>query len=214
MFNVIKGICPLLEMQVLNGTIQALAAAVGSRDPQTCDHSKKVARLATATARIIGLPEDEVQCIRRASLLHDIGKVGIPDHILFKPGPLSGEEFAKVKEHCEIGYSILKSIPQLKDVASLVRSHHERWDGRGYPDGLAGEEIPLGARIIAVADAFEAMTAARVYRPARDASEALGEIMALRGCQFDPEVAEAFVQVADMLTRAGVAVDKAILTLA
>jgi HD-GYP domain-containing protein (c-di-GMP phosphodiesterase class II) len=141
----------------------------------------------------LGLGADEVERVRHATELRDIGKVAVPDAILAKPGSLRPEEWEFVRRHPVIGERIIDGAPALRRVGTLVRSSHERWDGGGYPDRLAGTDIPLGARIVAVADAFAAMTARRPYRPARSADEAIAELRQCAGSQFDAEVVEAFV---------------------
>jgi len=133
--------------------------------------------------------------LRRGALLHDIGKIGVPDNILRKPAALSEAEWVTMRKHPEFGARIVAGIPFLEDVARIVRHHHERWDGRGYPDGLAGEDIPLGARIFAVADSFDAMTSDRPYRRAMTIDEARAEVARCRGTQFDPTVADAFARI-------------------
>ncbi|HEX5910184.1 MAG TPA: HD domain-containing phosphohydrolase, partial [Thermoleophilaceae bacterium] len=138
------------------------------------------------------LDEDEVANVRHAAELHDVGKVAVPDDILSKPGPLDDEEFAFIRRHTLIGERIISAAPALSEVARLVRSSHERWDGTGYPDGLAGEEIPLASRIVFAADAFDAMTSTRPYNTPRSADEAIRELRACAGTQFDPVVVEAF----------------------
>jgi two-component system, cell cycle response regulator len=145
-----------------------------------------------ATAEALGLSPEEVEHVRHASELHDVGKVAIPDAILGKPGPLTVEEWAFVRRHPIIGERIILAAPALARVATLVRSSHERWDGAGYPDALAGDRIPVGARIVAVADAFAAMTAGRPYRPARTPDDALDELRREAGAQFDPAVVDAW----------------------
>jgi two-component system, cell cycle response regulator len=168
-----------------------LLRALAERDPHLGTHAETVA-LAAATAQALGLPSDDVENVRHASELHDVGKVAIPDAILGKPGPLTAEEWQFVRRHTIIGERIILAAPALARVASLVRSSHERWDGAGYPDALAGDAIPLGARIVAVADAFAAMIAGRPYRPARSADEALAELQRAAGAQFDPAVVDAW----------------------
>ncbi len=168
-----------------------LLRALAERHPELGSHADTVA-LAAATAEALGLPPDEIEQVRHASELHDVGKVAIPDAILGKPGPLSGEEWQFVHRHPVIGERIILAAPALARVAALVRASHERWDGGGYPDALAGERIALGARIVAVADAFEAMIAGRPYRAARTADEALEELRRHAGTQFDPDVVEAW----------------------
>jgi two-component system cell cycle response regulator len=168
-----------------------LLRALVERDPGLGTHAETVA-IAAATAEALGLPPDEVENVRHASELHDAGKVAIPDAILGKPGPLTDEEWAFVRRHTIIGERIILAAPALSRVASLVRASHERWDGDGYPDALAGEAIPLGARIVAIADAFAAMIAGRPYRPARTPEDALAELRRVAGTQFDPVVVDAW----------------------
>jgi two-component system cell cycle response regulator len=168
-----------------------LLRALAERDPGLGTHAETVA-LAAATAEALELTPDEIEHVRHASELHDVGKVAIPDAILGKPGPLTDEEWSFVRRHPIIGERIILAAPALARVASLVRSSHERWDGAGYPDALAGEQIPLGARIVAVADAFAAMTAGRPYRAARSPEEALAELRREAGTQFDPAVVDAW----------------------
>ena len=168
-----------------------LLRALAERDPHLGTHAETVA-LAGATAEALGLGQEEVERVRHASELHDVGKVAIPDAILGKPGPLTAEEWGFVRRHTIIGERIILAAPALARVAALVRSSHERWDGAGYPDALAGEDIPIGARIVAVADAFAAMTAGRPYRPPRTADEALAELQRESGAQFDPAVVDAW----------------------
>jgi HD-GYP domain-containing protein (c-di-GMP phosphodiesterase class II) len=145
----------------------------------------------------MALIPEELDEVVRAAELHDVGKMAIPDQILHKPGPLSPEEWAFVRRHPLVGERILSVAPALLPVAKIVRATHERWDGSGYPDGIAREEIPLGARIVAVCDAFEAMVAPRAYRAARSVAEALEELRACAGSQFDPAVVEAFCELKD-----------------
>ena len=168
-----------------------LLRALAERDPGLGTHAETVA-LAAATAEALGLSSDEIEQVRHASELHDVGKVAIPDAILGKPGPLTEEEWAFVRRHPIIGERIILAAPALARVASLVRSSHERWDGAGYPDALAADAIPLGARIVAVADAYAAITAGRPYRAARAPEQALDELRRGAGTQFDPAVVEAW----------------------
>jgi len=168
-----------------------LLRALAERDPALGTHADTVA-VAAATAAALGMTPEDVERVRHASELHDVGKVGIPDAILGKPGPLTDEEWTFVRRHPAIGERIILAAPALVPVAALVRSSHERWDGAGYPDGLHGDAIPLGARIVAVADAFAAMTAGRPYRAARTTEEALEELRREAGAQFDPAVVDAW----------------------
>jgi two-component system cell cycle response regulator len=168
-----------------------LLRALAERDPGLGSHDETVA-MAAATAEALGLSPDEVENVRHASELHDVGKVAIPDAILGKPGPLTDEEWGFVRRHTVIGERIILAAPALARVATLVRASHERWDGAGYPDGLAGDAIPVGARIVAVADAFAAMLAGRPYRAARTPEAALDELRRVAGTQFDPVVVDAW----------------------
>ncbi|AEG16988.1 diguanylate cyclase and metal dependent phosphohydrolase [Desulfofundulus kuznetsovii DSM 6115] len=174
-------------------SIGGLLAMVNNKDRYTYGHSEKVAHYATALARATGLAPEEVKKIKVAAFLHDLGKVDIPEEILNKPGPLSEAEKELCQCHPVIGAEIVQQIKSLEEMVPLIRHHHERYDGKGYPDGLAGEAIPLGARIIAIADSFDAMTTNRPYRRAKTHREALEEIRKEAGRQFDPHLAELFV---------------------
>lgn len=172
-----------------------LLSALAERNPELGRHVGGVADTAQAVARELGVPEDELPGIRQAAELHDIGKVAIPDAILGKPGPLDEQEWEFVRRHTVIGERIIAAAPSLSFVAKLVRHSHERWDGDGYPEGLTGPEIPLGSRIVAVCDAFDAMISERPYRVARNFEEGLAELRSCAGSQFDPDVVTAFVTV-------------------
>jgi diguanylate cyclase (GGDEF)-like protein/PAS domain S-box-containing protein len=174
---------------------QALALSAGAREGIAENHCAQVADLAAAIAGALGLPEVTVMRCRLAGWLHDLGKIGIPDAILTKAGPLDDEEWAVMRTHAEIGESILRRIAGLSDAAAAVRHHHERFDGTGYPDGLAADEIPIEARIVACADTYSAITVDRVYRRARPAHEAVAELRAVAGSQLDPAVMDAAVSV-------------------
>jgi HD-GYP domain-containing protein (c-di-GMP phosphodiesterase class II) len=169
-----------------------LLRALAERNPFLRSHLGGVADLAESTALSLQLSHDLVEQVRHATELHDVGKVAVPDAILTKPGPLDEEEWAFIRRHTIIGERIIGAAPALTRVAALVRHSHERWDGRGYPDGLAGADIPLGARIVAVADAFDAMTSPRPYSRPRSPAAALDELARNAGTQFDPAVVEAF----------------------
>jgi len=175
--------------------ILALAKAMDARDAYTADHSARLAEWAVATAQKLGCTPEEIEALRWAALLHDIGKIGVPDRILEKPGPLSEEEWMVMKRHPEIGAEIVAPVKKLASVAPIIRAHHEHWDGNGYPQGLKGEEIPLPARILAVVDAYGAMIDDRLYRKGRSHEEAVEELRRCAGTQFDPKVVEAFLQV-------------------
>ncbi len=178
-------------------TLQALGDALDLKDRETEGHSRRVTAFTMAIARAMGLPNEQVATIARGAFLHDIGKMAIPDKILNKPGKLTPEETAIMREHCFKGYQIVKKIPFLKEACEIVYSHQERFDGTGYPRQLKGEEIPLGARIFSVADTLDAITSDRIYRPARSMAEARKEILDWSGRQFDPEVVEVFMQMPD-----------------
>jgi putative nucleotidyltransferase with HDIG domain len=175
-------------------TIEALAAAVEARDPYTHGHTRRVEEYAVIMAKALGCDEAEIAALRRASVLHDIGKIGIEDHILRKQARLEPDEEIRMQKHPAIGVDMLKGIAFLDPVLALIRHHHERWDGNGYPDQLRADEIPLGSRILAVADAVDAMTSDRPYRPARTFEYAKTEILKGSGTHFDPEVVTAFIK--------------------
>ena len=172
-----------------------LFQVLSERSPELGTHVHDVGELAAAVGRSLGLPPEELKLLRQAGQLHDIGKMAVPDAILEKAGPLDIREWAFVRQHTIIGERIVNAAPALAPIAGLVRSSHERWDGAGYPDGLAGEAIPMNARIVAVCDAFDAMLGGRPYRPARSVEVALAELRSSAGAQFDPEVVEAFCAV-------------------
>jgi diguanylate cyclase (GGDEF)-like protein len=182
-----------LEQQSHVGAIRALAAAVDARDAATQDHSRNVAVLAVEVARELGLEDQRIRLIESAALMHDVGKIGVPDDILRKAGPLTDEERTRVSEHPALGERILSSTSQ-RQMLPWVRHHHERWDGSGYPDKLRAIEIPLEARILAVCDAYDAMVSNRPYRPALSMEEAAAELEAGMGTQFDPSVVEVFLR--------------------
>jgi len=181
--------------ETYDATLEALAAALDARDSETGGHSSRVTVYTMDMARELGVTEnsDEWLDIERASLLHDVGKIGVSDAILNKPGPLTSEEWQQMRKHPAIGYEMLKDVKFLSTAADIVYSHHERYDGKGYPTGLKGEDAPLGARIFAVADAFDAMTSNRPYRRALAVDKACEEITSNSGTQFDPSVVEAFL---------------------
>jgi putative nucleotidyltransferase with HDIG domain len=173
--------------------INALSKAINVRDAYTSSHSHQLVDWAEATARRIGCSEVEIDDIHWATLLHDIGKIGIPDHILLKPNKLSEDEWTRMRKHPEIGSTIVASIRRLSGVIPIIRCHHEHYDGEGYPEGLKQEEIPLGARILSVVDAYGAMVSERVYRKPLDPQTAVKELQDCAGTQFDPQVVKTFV---------------------
>lgn len=177
--------------KAMGATIEAMARTVEIRDPYTAGHQKRVADLARAIGTEIGLPEERIDGIRMAGVIHDLGKIYVPAEILNRPGGLSEIEFAMIKPHPQVAYDILKDIEFPWSVARIVLQHHERMDGSGYPQGLAGDGILLEARIIAVADVVEAMASHRPYRPALGVDRALEEISSKRGVHFDPEAVDA-----------------------
>jgi diguanylate cyclase (GGDEF)-like protein/putative nucleotidyltransferase with HDIG domain len=173
--------------------VTALAVALLERDRYTGEHSHSVVDMAGRVAEALALDEDEVNKVRTGAVLHDIGKVAIPDEILHKPEALDDREWLLMREHPVIGERILRAIPGLGGVARIVRHEHERWDGSGYPDGLSGESIPIGSRIILACDAYHAMTSDRPYRAAMEHGDAIRELTANAGTQFDPGVVEVLV---------------------
>lgn len=174
-------------------TIRTLAAAIDAKDPYTRGHSERVSSYSMAIARHLGLSQDEVFRIRTAAILHDVGKLGIRDGILNKPGGLTEEEFAVMRQHPAIGAQIMEPIRMLKEIIPGIRNHHETWDGNGYPDRLEGDEIPQVARIIGVADTFDAMTTNRPYQKAKSIDYVLDKMRAMSGSRFDPEVVNALL---------------------
>jgi len=178
-------------------TLEALGDALDLKDAETEGHSKRVTAFTIAIARAMGLPAEQIRIIARGAFLHDIGKMAIPDKIIRKPGKLDAEEVAIMREHCYHGYQMLRKIPFLQDACEIVYSHQEKYDGTGYPRGLKGDEIPLGARIFSVADTLDAITSNRPYRPAQSLTAAREEIERWSGRQFDPEVVKVFLKMPD-----------------
>jgi len=180
---------------VLMSTLRSLVSTVEARDLYTKQHSQRVTDIAVIIAGHMGCTPQQIDTLRVAGYLHDLGKLGVKDSVLLKPGPLTPEEFAQIRAHPVIGEEILAPIGFLPEERALVRHHHERWDGRGYPDGLREDNIPLLARILSVADVFDALTSDRPYRPAMSVEGGAAEIMACKGTQFDPVVVAAFGEV-------------------
>ena len=181
--------------QAYDGTLEGWAKALELRDKETEGHSKRVTDLAVQVAKKVGIPPNEYQHIRRGALLHDIGKMGIPDEILLKPGPLTPEEFSIVEEHPNLAREMLEGIPFLRKALDIPYCHHERWDGSGYPQKLAGEDIPLAARVFAVIDVWDALTSDRPYRKAWTKEAAYQYIEENRGILFDPVCVDTFFEV-------------------
>jgi HD-GYP domain-containing protein (c-di-GMP phosphodiesterase class II) len=174
-------------------SIRAFAAAIDAKDPYTRGHSERVARYSRAIARYLGLPKDQQQRVWISAVLHDIGKIGVEDRVLLKMGRLTDEEFDKMKQHPVIGADIVEPISALRNMLPGIRWHHEAWNGSGYPDGLSGEEIPMMARIIGVADTFDAITTNRPYQTASPPEFALQTIKKLTGSRFDARIVTAFL---------------------
>ncbi|MGH9348241.1 MAG: HD-GYP domain-containing protein [Vicinamibacterales bacterium] len=197
-FNALMASVAAAEAQTqaaYTGAIRALAAALDARDPYTAGHSERVSVLSVAIGRALDLPGEDVEVLRLGALLHDIGKIGVPDHVLRKPGALTASEYDIIKQHPVLGARILRSVPFLSRHIPIVELHHERPDGRGYPHGLHDEDIPLAARIVHVADAYDAMTSARAYRGALPPREALRELWRCAGAQFHADIVSALAMV-------------------
>ncbi|MEH7237851.1 HD-GYP domain-containing protein [Bacillus sp. JJ1562] len=182
--------------QQMEGIVKGVIAALELKDPYTRGHSERVAKYAMILAKELGVfSKNELKSFNYACLLHDIGKVNIPDSILMKPAKLTNEEYEVIKTHPVVGVEAVKSVEGLGSSLSIIRSHHERWDGKGYPEQLKGNDIPLNARITAIADAFDAMTSSRSYRGALPVEEAYNRILQGEGTQFDPNLVELFIKV-------------------
>jgi cyclic di-GMP phosphodiesterase len=181
------------EGEVLFEAIKALASAVDAKDPHTARHSMRVSRLALILADAIDMPADDKRTLELAAWMHDVGKIGVPDYILTKPAALTSDELAIMRHHPVKGGEIVGQIGELAGVSDVIRHHHERSDGGGYPDGLRGDAIPLASRIIVIADAYEAMTSNRSYRRGQGREHAFQELRRHRGSQFDPGLAEVFI---------------------
>ncbi|MFO7860290.1 MAG: PAS domain S-box protein [Desulfosalsimonas sp.] len=183
------------EKSSRSAPVQALTKAMEARDFITEGHSERLKELAASLAHSIDLGEDTINDLLLLSKFHDLGKVGIPDRILFKPGPLTGQEMEEMQKHSEIGHRIARSVPDLAPIAKWILWHHERWDGQGYPQGLQGENIPLLCRILAIVDAYDAMTRDRPYRKAMTRDEAIEQLRLCAGTQFDPNLVEKFIMI-------------------
>jgi HD-GYP domain-containing protein (c-di-GMP phosphodiesterase class II) len=180
-------------LEAFKNTLSTLAAAIDAKDPYACGHSQRVMEYTVMAGAYFSISPEEMDTLRNAAVLHDIGKIGVDSSILNKDGPLTQSEWVKVRQHSVIGANMLKEITSLEIASELVLRHHERFDGKGYPDGLKGEEIPLGARLIAIADAFDTMTTGRSYRPVLTIEQALKELQNCAGTQFCPVAVTAFV---------------------
>lgn len=185
----------LPSVQITGGPVSALMGLLEARDGYIEEHSEAVAEMAGELGRCLGLEGQELDDVRTAATLHDIGKLGVPDAILNKPGPLSDDEWTVMRRHPEIGAELVESMRPLAHLAPVIRAGHERWDGTGYPDELAGEEIPLGARVILIADAVHAMISDRPYRHGIPLAQARGELQAHAGTQFWPEGVRAALEI-------------------
>ena len=174
-------------------TLEVLAAAIDARDPYTMGHSERVAQLSVKMGEAIGLSKKELEDLKNACLFHDVGKIKTPDHVLLKPGRLDDDEFREMARHTEDGMYIISKSPRLAKYIPAVRHHHEWYNGKGYPDGLSGADIPLHAAIISIADSFDAMTSNRPYRKSRSEAEAIKEILRCSGTQFNPHLVDVFV---------------------
>jgi HD-GYP domain-containing protein (c-di-GMP phosphodiesterase class II) len=175
-------------------TVLALANAVDAKDTYTADHAQRLAAMALAVGQELGMSPRELEDLRYGAILHDIGKIGVSDSILGKPAKLDADEWSVMRQHPAIGARILAPVPRLAGAARIVRHHHERYDGGGYPDGLAGETIPLGARVLTVVDSYSAIVDKRVYKEARSREHAIAELKRNAGTQFDPRVVEVFLR--------------------
>lgn len=176
-------------------TILALSKAIDARDTYTAGHSERVTQISLKIGQAIGLSSEQLNALEIAALFHDVGKIGIPDQVLNKPGKLTDEEFNQIKEHSSIGVDILKSIEFLDDTLTMILHHHEKYDGSGYPSGISGEAIPLESRIICVADSYDSMTSDRPYRKGLPHSVAVDELIKFKGIQFDPKIVDAFLKI-------------------
>jgi putative nucleotidyltransferase with HDIG domain len=186
-------------------SLRALVHAMDIRHKETSDHSDRVMRMTLALAKLAGLRGEELRKARFGALLHDIGKLALPDAILIKPGPLSEEEIQVMRTHPQLGYDLLQQVDFLRDAAEIPYNHHERWDGGGYPRGLRGEEIPLAARVFSVVDVWDALSFPRVYKPAWPQDEVVAYLRKIAGSQLDPKLVELFLANYEDIKRVGLA---------
>jgi putative two-component system response regulator len=189
----------ILGMENARAAVAALANAVEAKDATTEDHCERLVLLAARVGEQVGLAKGELEALAYGALLHDVGKIGVPEGILLKPGPLDADEWTILRRHPEIGERICQPLGLSREFLPIIRSHHERWDGSGYPDGLVGTQIAMGARIVGLVDAFDAMTHDRPYRPARTTLEALDELRREAGHHFDPELVTLFIQATETM---------------
>ncbi|MEP6731127.1 MAG: HD-GYP domain-containing protein [bacterium] len=192
-----RGLLQDEERRAYFATIAILADAVQAKDPYTHGHCEQVSQYARAAAERLRLSESDLRVTCYAALLHDVGKIGVSDEVLNKPGPLLPDERKQVEAHVRIGHDLLTAVPALRDVAAAVLYHHERYDGHGYPEGLSGEKIPMASRIVSVVDAYCAMLDARSYKPAYAPERARAELLRCSGTQFDPVVVTAVLDAID-----------------
>jgi response regulator RpfG family c-di-GMP phosphodiesterase len=183
-----------------SAALEALLVTLNQRNPATVEHARRVARFSVVVATALGIEEPVLGAVERGALLHDLGKIAIPDAVIHKAGPLTADEFAVMRSHVQIGHDIAATVPFLRSAAEIVLATHERYDGTGYPQGLEGDAIPIGARIIAVVDVFDALTSARVYRDPMCVASANAELVRGAGSHFDPEVVAAWLRCADDCT--------------
>jgi putative nucleotidyltransferase with HDIG domain len=195
-----KGRCLWFAQETgeLENTLTVLGAALDLRDSEIAGHSRRVCMYALEIAQRLACSEKELRVLRQGALLHDIGKIAVPDAILWKPGPLTNEEWAIMQSHVVMGYELIKDVPALQPAAELVLTHHERYDGAGYPNGLKGQQIPFCARIFAIADTFDAMTTYRPYQSAVPLTLAVNEIRRQSGRAFDPGIVDAFLEIPEL----------------
>lgn len=187
----------------MEDTIRALQAALDLHDPGERAHAERVSVYAVATGEKLGLSDDDLVQLKYAAQLHDVGKMNVDKTLLRKIGELTDEDFAALRYHAEAAVEVLREFTFLSDAVGMIKHHHERWDGNGYPEGLAGDAIPLGARILAVAEAFDVMTTSVIWKSALSPEEALNEVRACSGAQFDPQVVEAFSAIQPLIQPIG-----------
>jgi HD-GYP domain-containing protein (c-di-GMP phosphodiesterase class II) len=187
--------------QNLVEAIFAFAKTIELKDHYTGEHVENTVRYATEIAKALSLPAEEIELVKQASMLHDLGKVGVSENILLKKSKLNKKEFDEIKRHPQIGADIIRPIQYLRDIIPFIFYHHERWDGHGYPSGIKGEEIPMGARIIALADVYQALTSDRPYRKAYSKKKAIQIIKEGSGTQFDPKIVDIFLKILEKKKR-------------